>query len=50
MPANILKYQLSDRSLYQPVFVSYEFETTIVKTDEQSKLGELGRNRMKHIP
>ena len=42
---NIFKHLLLNKSLQTP-FIVYEFDTIIVETDNQSKLGELRKCKM----
>lgn len=43
--ANMLKHSLQNKSLQPPVIGAYDFELIFRDTDDQSKLGELRKNK-----
>ena len=42
---NVLKHSLQNKSLESPFIIICNFETMIVETNDQSKLGELRKNK-----
>ena len=45
MPEYISKHSVYIKSLQPPFIVVYDFDTMIVETDDQLKLGELSKNK-----
>lgn len=43
--SNMLKHSLQNKSLQPPVIGAYDFEMIFRDTDDQSKLGELRKNK-----
>lgn len=43
--SNMLKHSLQNKSLQPPVIGAYDFELIFRDTDDQSKLGELRKNK-----